>query len=155
MATRYSWFLTSLGTPTFMAASPLFVTPHPAPLPGAASLTNWAPGGPRVKRTRQRSAVTRLRRPQAGEAAAPSGVRGQDTHGGRTIVQVAGEEPVQRLVQAGPAELQLGLLVPGYEVALRRRDLHQVAGQEDADPLGADARGGVEVDQNPPVAGPV
>src|SRR5262249_58391016 len=82
IATRYSWFFSSFGTPTFMTASP-FSRPGPrAPLPG-----DPVPGG-----RAHPSAFTCPGFPELREATVTGGVRGQDTHRCHPIVQFTRQE---------------------------------------------------------------
>ena len=70
-------------------------------------------------------------------------------------MQLTGEDLAHRLVQRQPGRHELGLLGLRHEVTFGFRDELQVAGEEDAQALGAEAGRGVVVGEQPPVPRPV
>src|SRR5215470_18732509 len=130
IATRYSWFLSSLGTPTFMPLAPSRAPGRRAPLPG----------GPVADSNPRPSALACPGFPEHREPALTGGVRGQDTYRCHTIVQFTPEEKLHRLLQGHPGGLQLCLLVAQRRSPLGVRNLGQAPGQVYGGPLGGDPR---------------
>src|SRR6516165_11235943 len=143
IATRYSWFLTSLGTPTFMTAA--------LSRPPAGSVA----GGPVLTPPTWLSDFACPGFPEPREPALTGGIRGQDTHRSHTIVQVARQECSYRPLQRQPAGSQVRLLVAEGETAIRLRNLGQATGQKHPQPLGEDPRRGEAVDEHMPTGGGV
>src|SRR6476660_2329295 len=111
IATRYSWFLTSLGTPTFTCSLLALYLPHPCG--NAASLSP----GP------FRSCQTPSLRQQHG-----------DHHGG--VADPALEHRGDQVLVGHPERLHVGLLVLGHEVAAvrgaqvpRELEVHELVGE--------------------------
>src|ERR1700759_3705815 len=117
MATRYSRFLTSRGTPTFID------------LPSVG----WAP--------LPSSLLRRVRAPQIAETVLAGRVGGQETNDGKAIMQVTRENQGDRVVQRHPVQGQVSFLVLGHEIPVGGGHLVQPPGQEHPEPFGDDARG--------------
>src|ERR1700760_4148182 len=139
MATRYSRFLTSRGTPTFIDLPPqLAGRLCPARLALVPVLG---------------SLFRRVRIPQAGEAVPAGGVGRQQADDSNAIMQFTSKNERNRLVQRHPVQDQVGLLVLRHEGPVGDRNLAQAPGQEDAEPFGGDARRAEVVGQHVPVPG--
>src|ERR1700742_1246231 len=128
IATRYSLFLTSRGIPIFMAVLP----------DSRASLLFRCVG-----------------RAKPVEPQRSGSIYGHDRNDGGAVVQLSREDFGDRLLQRQPRHHQRGLLRLGHEVALLGGHLLDIAGQEDPQPLGAEAGRGVVVRQQAPVPRPV
>src|SRR5262245_23641219 len=148
MATRYSWFLTSLGTPTLMIFSPPRCS-EPAWHRCQASLgsSGLAPG--------QFSALRRVSSAQHRESVLPRGIRGEHADHHDAVVQVPGKYSGDHHIERCPLDRQMSLLVIGNVLTLSVRNAGQAARQVNPQPLAGDSWGGEEISKHLPVCGQV